>query len=196
VRVIDLLIEGAAALRFGCTFALALLGVPLVFLGRKWMATSMVIFWLVSILVGWARFVDLWPGAPVGAGLIPFGVAIIALTGFGWWRPTIWSVSGLAVGLAVIAGWLWVPCVGVHLSEPLNDALAGDRAGTVVPLLAYGIGVCVPLFAAAALAAAVPKFGALVQRDRAAWVGAALSLVLAVSISAGWYSEFVSRFRG
>lgn len=160
------------------------------------MAAAMVVFWLASILVGWARFVDIWPGAPAGIGLVPLGLVIVALAAFAMWRPSVGSVLTLAVGLGGIAGWLWVPCVGPHLAEPLNDALAGDRAGTMLPLLAYGVGVCMPLFAAAALAAAYPRFEAFVERDRAAWFGTALSLILGVTIAVGWYSEFVSRFQG
>lgn len=195
MTLLNLMVEGFSSLRFGCTMALAMLGLAPVLASRQRAALAAGVFWLVAGVSGWARFADLWTAPPDGIGLLVLGVGVAGVAAWAAMRPTALSTVGSAAWSGLVAGWLWVPCVGVHLSEPLNDA-ARDRVGTFVPILAYVLGVSLPLLAIAA----VPWLSDRATRwrdGRAVWgTGLVFGMLLGLVVGVGWYSDFVVHFTG
>lgn len=195
MTLLNLMIEGFSSLRFGCTAALAMLGLAPVLVSRERAALSAIVFWMVSGISGWARFADLWLAPPDGVGLALLGFGVCAVVGWVAARPGVGSAVAAAAWSGVVAGWLWVPCVGRYLSDPLNDA-ATNRVGTFLPIMFYVVGVALPLFAIAA----VPWLFARVESWRdsrlTSRAGLAFGVVLGLVVALGWYSDFVVRFTG
>jgi len=187
--MLDLIVEGFGSLRFGCTLALLVPGVGVALAVARHAPIAALTFVASAGLVGWARFADLWFAPPEAAGLIVAGgaVAVSPLA-----RGRVLAAVGAAVA-GVIAGWLWVPCVGEHLSQPLNDA-AEDPLGNLVPILVFVVGTGIPLLALAALPVAWPAVQSLRDHPATRWLGVALGGLVGLSIATGWYGEFIVRF--
>jgi len=191
----NLAVEGFSSLRFGCTLALAMLGLAPVLVSGKRAAAAAGLFWAAAALSGWARFADLWWAPPSGALLAAAGTGLAVVVLLAAWKPSWSSISFAAIYSGLIAGWLWVPCVGEHLSEPLNNA-AGDPAGNLSPIASYVLGVSAPLFAIAALPWLWAKLADVRDSGGAAMSAGVLGTVLALTVATGWYNEFVVHFSG
>lgn len=210
--MIDLLVEGIGSLRFGCTVAFLLPAIGPVLAARKWAWIPAFGFIAVAGTVGWARFAGWWPDAAgtftlaiasflslvalalavrgAGVGLHPNG-SVRADAGSGP-SGVGWLVVATIIA-SVLAGWLWVPCVGEHFSEPLNNASSAP-VRSLIQTLVYVVGIAVPLMVLATLPVAVPRLAAM--RDHRALIGSGLllSAVVGVAIVTGLYSELVVRF--
>lgn len=189
----DLLIEGIGSLRFGCTVGFLLPAVGPVLAGRRWAWVPALGFVLLAGTVGWARFAGWWPDA---AGTVSLAVAsLLALAALvvavrsdrgEWYLATTVIVS-------VLAGWLWVPCVGEHFSEPLNNASQAPVT-SLGQVLVYVTGISVPLLALAALPVAFPRLAEVRDHKWMVATGVMATVVVGISIVTGLYSELVVRF--
>ena len=185
----DLIVEGFGSLRFGCTLALLVPGIGVALAVGRHAPLAAAAFITSAGFVGWARFADLWFAPPETVGLIAAGAAVAASP---FTRGAAMTVVG-AVTAGLVAGWLWVPCVGEHLSQPLNDA-AEDPIGNLAPIFVFVIGTGIPLIVLAALPAAWPAVAKLRDHRAARGVGIALGVLVGLSIATGWYSEFIIHF--
>lgn len=102
------------------------------------------------------------------------------------------SAAGAAIAAFVglmVTQW-WRPCVGVELGSLLTKA-PSDPWGQLLPSIGFMVGISVPLIVLGLL------YGALTPpaevTAKAAWVGSAFTVVLAVSVIAGQHGEIVSR---
>lgn len=197
--MLDLVVEGTGSLRFGCTigFILPIVGVLLSGRRRAWLVAAG--FTLIAGGVGWARFAGLWFGPPgrvvlwlcavIGLGLLFMAVRATATTDG---HDLAWLAAATLV-MSMVAGWLWVPCVGEHFSEPLNSA-STERFRSLWQVLAYTAGISIPLF----VLAAVPYLGDAIARLRdhrtTALVGLVITAIIAVGIGTGTYSDLVVQF--
>ncbi len=139
--------------------------------------------------VMWLRAAQLVPG-PVETVLAPVvGFAVVAL-GLMSVRGTDRAVAplGAAFGLGLLAGLIWLPCVGVELGGILTSA--GQRMpSSVLGLGAYALGVLVPALAAALLLIVIRPRGTtqhLVHRG-----GVALAVLVALLPVTGLDDRFV-----
>ena len=190
--MIDLLLEGIGSLRFGCTIAFILpaLG-PLVAAGRRaWVPA--VGFPLIAAVVGWARFGGWWFDAAPQWALVVAALIAVATVVQMVRADTIGWVGGATIVAAVVAAWLWVPCVGEHFSEPLNNT-SREPLLSLVQVVVYVTGIGVPLFALAALPVAAPGLTRLRDHRASAAVGIAITALVALTIATGLYSDLVER---
>jgi len=187
--MLDLIVEGFGSLRFGCTLALLVPGIGVALAVARHAPIAALAFISSAGLVGWARFADLWFAPPETIGLIAAGAAV-AVSPLA--RGRILAAVGAAVA-GLVAGWLWVPCVGEHLSQPLNEA-AEDPIGNLLPIFVFVIGTGIPLIVLAALPAAWPAVETIRDHPAARWLGVALGALVGISIATGWYSEFIIHF--
>lgn len=205
--MLDLIFEGLFSLRFGCTIGFVLPRVgPALALGRRaWLAPIALIG--AAGTVGWARFSNRWFDTPSTWILTVLAVAIVVATVASFRGSAVtdkrpgpvdrfgsfgWATSALVLA-ALVAGWLWVPCVGEHFSEPLNNATT-DPAGTWMQVLAYVAGIGAPLIVLAALPVAFPRLAKLRDSAPVRVLGVGLAAVVSLSIAVGWYSDLVIRF--
>ncbi len=99
------------------------------------------------------------------------------------------SFAATALVAAMVTQW-WRPCVGVELGSILTNG-PRDPLGQLLPSTGFMLGVAMPLvLLGPAYAAARPNENA---SAKLAWVGAGLTVVLAVSVIAGQHGEIVSR---
>lgn len=188
----DLIVEGFASLRFGCTLGLIVPGLGVAMAARRnaWLAA--IGFILVAGVVGWARFAGKWPEPPGTLGLVLMG-AVVAVTTVVANRLPLAGVGAAVSG--VVAGWLWVPCVGPNLSEPLNDA-ASDPLGNLAPIVAFVVGAGIPLMVLAALPLAWPRLVDWRDHNVARNAGVVIGAIVGLSIATGLYSDLIARFTG
>ncbi len=186
--MLDLMAEGFGAIRLACTLAVLVpgIGATLVSRNRAWQAV--VAFTLGAGLIGWARFADLWFAPPSAMLLVVLGLAVAGTLALAWNDTRFAPLTGATAG--IVAGWMWVPCVGEHLAVPLNEA-ATNRAGTFGPLMAYLVGVSIPLIVAAVLPYAVPWFKQWRDHEAAAKVGIVVGGIVALAIAAGFYGDII-----
>lgn len=190
--MINLLLEGIASLRFGCTIAFVLpaLG-PLVAARERAWVTALG-FPLIAAVVGWARFGGWWPDA-ASQWVLVVAAAIAVAAVAAMLRVESISWAGIASGVAaVLAGWLWVPCVGEHFSEPLNNADTAPWT-SLVQVLVYVAGIGVPLLVLAALPVAVPRLAQLRDHRTSGVAGLVITAVVAITIATGLYGDLVVR---
>lgn len=191
--VLNLVIEGLGSLRFGCTigFLLPAIGPLIAAQARAWIPA--VGFTGLAATVGWARFAGWWPDAAgtatlVVASLIAFGALVMAVR-----SEQSWWLAGATAVVSVLAGWLWVPCVGEYFSEPLNNA-SNEPLRSLLQVVAYVIGIAAPLLAVAALPVAIPRLAAIRDHRSAPVIGLAATFVVGAAIATGLYSDLVVRF--
>lgn len=191
--MIDLLLEGIGSLRFGCTIAFILpaLGPLLAARGRAWVAAA--VFPVVAATVGWIRFAGWWPDPATGWTLVAVAVVAIATVVQVVRIDTAsWAAIATFVG-AVVAAWLWVPCVGEHFSEPLNNTKSAP-VRSLFQVLTYVVGIAVPLIVLAALPVAAPALTRVRDHRASAVAGVVITTAVALAIATGLYSDLVEQF--
>jgi len=190
--MIGLLLEGIGSLRFGCTIAFVLPAIgPLVAAQRRaWIVAAG--FPLVAATVGWARFGGWWPDAAAQAVLVVAAiVAVLTVIQLGRGDSVGWVVAATGMA-AVLAAWLWVPCVGEHFSEPLNNT---NRAPlrSLLQIAVYVVGIAVPLGVLAALPVAAPNLTRIRDHRLSVIAGIGVTAVVGATIATGLYSDLVVR---
>jgi len=138
--------------------------------------------WVSLGLIGYALF-DAVPIARELAGIGIVGLGLVTITG---WQPTIrvgqWGRAGsfggsFLLGAGVAVG--WTPCIGPTLGAILTLAAASSTVWVGAALLiAYGLGMAVPIAAVAvSLSRLRPILGAVARHHRAFEVGSGLLIV-------------------
>lgn len=153
----DLFAEGIESLKLACSLVLLMPAIGIALLGRRrvWLVPT----WIVTVsVVAWLRFSGQWDPFPEGIAYIATGVALIAATALAWKRDDLRTDIAATAGVAFVAAWTWVPCVGRELGDILNNARAEPWA-ELIPTVVYMTGLFVPLIVFAALGVAVPRLG-------------------------------------
>jgi cytochrome c biogenesis protein CcdA len=100
------------------------------------------------------------------------------------------ATFAIAAMVATMVTQWWRPCVGVELGSILTNA-PRNPWGQFLPSAGFMLGITTP-FILIGLAYAAAKPGVELS-TKLAWVGSALTLVLAASVIAGQHGEIVSR---
>lgn len=187
--------EGIESVKLACSLVLLIpaLGVALMGRRRAWLIPA----WIISVsLIAWLRFTGWFTPLASGFGHVLAGIGLVALAVFAWRRDSLTTDLGATVGVAFLAGWTWIPCVGSELGEILNNARREPWV-ELVPTFLYLAGLFVPLILFAALQVAWPKFGELVERPgvRSAGIGVVLLVggLVAVTLFDDLASELAER---
>lgn len=164
--------EGIESLKLACSLVLLIpaLGVALMGRRRVWLVPT----WIVTVsLIAWLRFTGWWTPLPSGLGHVFAGLGLLTLAVVAWRRDSLaWDVTA-TIGVAFLAAWTWIPCVGRELANVLNNARAEPWA-ELAPTFLYSLGLFVPLVAIAALQVAWPKFGEASDDQRVRTAGLAI----------------------
>ena len=132
---------------------------------RTWLAPA----WILTVsLIAWLRFAGWWTPLPSGVGHVLAGIGLVGLALLAWRRDALASDLAATIGVAFLAGWTWIPCVGRELGGILNNARAEPWA-ELVPTVLYLVGLFMPLVVIAALDVAWPKFA---EKSDARWLRA------------------------
>lgn len=177
----NIFFEGIESLKLACSLVLLVpaIGVALLGARTRWLAPLWV---LVVSVVAWLRFATWWNLAPEGfvhsaAGAVVVGLAVAA------WRFDRWPWDAAATaGVAVVAAWTWVPCVGEHLGDILNNARRSPWP-ELAPTFGYLTGLFVPLLLLAALPVAVPQIASVLHRPSVRLAGLAIIALIGVLVT-------------
>lgn len=104
-------------------------------------------------------------------------------------RSPVAAFGVSALVAAMVTQW-WRPCVGVELGTILTNG-PNDPWGQLLPSSAFMIGIAAPLVLIGLAYAAIRPTNEV--STRLGWVGAGLTIVLAMSVIAGQHGEIVSR---
>jgi len=156
---VDIFAEGIESLKLACSLILLIPAVGVALMGRRrrWLVPA----WILTVsLIAWLRFTGWWTPLPSGVGHVFAGMVLVGLALLAWKRDVLASDLAATVGVAFLAGWTWIPCVGRELGGILNNARAEPWA-ELGPTILYLAGLFVPLIVIAALDVAWPKFAAV-----------------------------------
>lgn len=168
--------EGIESIRLACSLVLLIPALGIALLGRR--RSLLVPLWIVVVtIVAWLRFTGWWGLESSGVWHVLAGIALVALAALAWKRDALSSDVGVTALAATIAAWTWVPCVGRHLGDILNDARR-EPWGQLPPTIAFVLGLFVPLIVLAAFDVAAPKLSERFDHANVRAVG--LSIVLLV----------------
>jgi cytochrome c biogenesis protein CcdA len=172
----DLLAEGVESLKLACSLVLLVPALGVMLLGRRrlWLVPT----WIITVsLIAWLRFTGWWTPLPSGIAHIAAGFGLAGLAVLAWKRNDLVSDIAATAGVAFIAGWTWIPCVGRELADILNNARAEPWA-ELAPTFIYLLGLFLPVVLFAALQVAWPKFGEVIELE---WLRTAgLTIIFAV----------------
>lgn len=197
--MIDAFVEGVRSIYQVCHLViLAPVALTILAARGRWQAVAGAV---LGVIVGGWIFVSGWFGSitdtelRVTALIVIAGVLALAL-------PRIFSDSirttlespltaaGIAGGIAVLVTQWWRPCVGVELGSILTNA-PDDPFGQLLPTIGFMLGISIPLIVIGLVYAVwQPARGVA---GKVGWAGAALCVLLAVSVVAGQHGEVVSR---
>lgn len=157
-----ILLEGVRAVALPCTLALLVPGVVVLLVGRLRPGPALAYAGAASLAVWATALGAVLPhgatGRLAGAAVLAAGIALARHDGTG--------TQVLGGGLvAVVSTVLWVPCVGPELGAALTAAPTAP-VGTLLPLVAYGLGTMLPLVVAIAASTLLPA-----GRGTARWSG-------------------------
>lgn len=157
----NLLAEGVESIKLACSLVLLIPALGVVLMGRRrvWLVPA----WIVSAsLIAWLRFTGWFTPEASGWFHILVGIALAGLAIVAWKKDRLETDLAATVGVAFLAGWTWIPCVGSELGDILNNARANPWA-ELVPTFIFMIGLFVPLILLSALDIAWPKFGEITE---------------------------------
>jgi len=156
------LAEGIESIKLACSLVLLIPALGIALMGRRrvWLVPA----WIATVaLIAWLRFTGWFTPLASGAGHVIAGVILVGLAALAWKRNHLATDMAATVGVAFIAGWTWIPCVGSELGEILNNARA-EPWSELFPTILFIVGIFVPLILISALEIAWPKFGDLIER--------------------------------
>ena len=183
----DLFAEGVESLKLACSLVLLIPAVAIVLLGRRraWLVPT----WIASVtLIAWLRFIGWWSPPPGGLVHVGAGLALVAAIVVAWKRNTAATDVTATVGVAFLAGWTWIPCVGRELGGILNDARAQPLV-ELGPTAIYLFGLFLPLVLIAAAAVAWPKLGTVLDSRNARSAGLGIMFVVAGLVSVTLFDD-------
>ncbi len=204
--MIDPFIEGVRSIVQVCHLViLAPVALTIVAARGRWPAVSGAV--LGVVLGGWL-FVTNRFGSITDAQLRATAALVIVLVTLlafpslfdrdrpGWLRPVGKAVQssvatfGISSIVAAMVTQWWRPCVGVELGSILTN---GPRSpwGQLLPTTGFMLGISIPLLLLGLVYASVKP--PPLATTRLAWMGSALTAVLALSVMGGQHGEIVSR---
>lgn len=169
----SLLLEGVESLRLPCSWVLLIPGIAITTFGRRRTPLVVAVFAITAMVVAWLRFAGWWFAVPHGATQVLIGVAILTSAALAWTMDRASTDSAAAAVTGLAAASTWIPCVGPHLGEVLNEARSqpfGNIGGTV----AFLTGQFLPLVLVASLGVLAPGFRSRLEDRRVIAVGAGL----------------------
>lgn len=188
--MIDLLAEGIESLKFACSLVLLIPALGVVLLGRR--RILLVPAWIVAVtLIAWLRFTGWWTPLPSGLGHVFAGIGLVALVTLAWKRNEIATDLAATIGVAFIAGWTWIPCVGSELGGILNNARAEPWA-ELAPTFVFLLGLFLPIILLAALEVAWPTFGKAIERPQVRAAGLAIILLVGALVAVTLFDNLAS----
>lgn len=194
--MIDLFAEGIESLGLPCSWVFMLPAAGATALAMRRGPHLLAAFVAAAVAVAWLRFGGWWFAVPDGWRQVGIGVVLIGLASVTWLRPSpvFELLTALAAGTA--AAWAWIPCVGPHLGELLNNA-RDDALSQLPGTAAFMVGLTAPFVIAVAAAIAVPRIEIALDRRGTLLVGlsliAALGLLFATTLFDDLASELARR---
>ena len=165
----NILAEGIESLKLACSLVLLIPAIGVALMGRR--RVWLVPVWIITAsLIAWLRFTGWFTPLASGLGHVAVGIALVGLAALAWQRDQLTTDIAATAGVAFLAGWTWIPCVGRELGEVLNNARA-EPWSELVPTFLYMLGLFVPLVIIAALEVAWPKFGEISDSPNARAIG-------------------------
>lgn len=204
--MIDAFVEAVRSLGQVCQLViLAPVGLTIVAARGRWSAVAGAVFGVV--LGGWFFVTDRFGPITDLELRITAVVLIVAVVALGFpqvfrrdrpaWSDELGSAVASPVGTAAITALVgvtvtqwWRPCVGAELGSILTAA-PDDPWGELLPTIGFMLGISLPLVVIGLVYAAW-RPGATTARTLG-WAGAALAIVLAISVIAGQHGEIVAR---
>jgi cytochrome c biogenesis protein CcdA len=174
----DLVVEGVDSLRLPCSWVILLPALGITVFARRRNALTIVIFTVAAALVAWVRFAGWWFAVPDGAEQIVIGLVLAMATVAAWRIGHPVGDGALAAAVAVAAVSAWIPCVGPHLGELLNEARSAPWANAP-GTLAFVLGLMLPFVMVPALLALIPKLDEFARQPTVIATGAVVLLVFA-----------------
>jgi hypothetical protein len=161
---VELLAEGVESIKLACSLVLLIPALGIALLGRRrvWLVPA----WIATVaVVAWVRFSGWWTALPSGVWHVLAGAVLVAAAGLAWKRDELATDLAATVGVAFVATWTWVPCVGRGLGDVLNAARF-EPWSQLAPTVVYFVGLFVPLIVLTALDVAWPRIGDVIDLPR------------------------------
>lgn len=186
-----LLAEGIESLRLPCSWVLLIPAIGLAVFGRRRSALIIGTYVFAAGLIAFLRFGGWWFATPSSLVQIPLGLILLAAI-FGAWkvdRPATDVVVAAMSGVA--AAWSWIPCVGPHLGDLLNDARS-DPWGQFGGTFAYIVGLLIPFVIVAALDQLFPELRTRLERPGVILAGVVLLSLFGLALATTVFDDFSS----
>lgn len=186
-----LLAEGIESLRLPCSWVLLIPAIGLAVFGRRRSALVIGTYVVAVGLIAFLRFGGWWFATPSSLVQVPLGLVLLGAI-FGAWkvdRPA--TDVGVAAFSGVAAAWSWIPCVGPHLGDLLNDARS-DPWGQLGGTFAYIVGLLIPFVIVAALDQLFPELRTRLERPGVILAGVVLLSLFGLALATTVFDDFSS----
>jgi len=189
--VFRLLAEGIDSLRLPCSWVLLIPAIGLAVFGRRRSALIIGTYVFAAGLIAFLRFGGWWFATPSSLIQIPLGLVLLAAI-FGAWKVDRPVTDGLVAGLSgVAAAWSWIPCVGPHLGDLLNEART-DPWSQLGGTFAYIVGLLIPFVIIAALDQLFPELRTRLERPGVILAGVVLLSLFGLALATTVFDDFSS----
>jgi cytochrome c biogenesis protein CcdA len=189
--VFRLLAEGIESLRLPCSWVLLIPAIGLAVFGRRRSALIIGTYVFAAGLIAFLRFGGWWFATPSSLIQIPLGLVLLAAI-FGAWKVDRPVTDGLVAGLSgVAAAWSWIPCVGPHLGDLLNEART-DPWSQLGGTFAYIVGLLIPFVIIAALDQLFPELRTRLERPGVILAGVVLLSLFGLALATTVFDDFSS----
>ena len=186
-----LLAEGIDSLRLPCSWVLLIPAIGLAVFGRRRSALIIGTYVFAAGLIAFLRFGGWWFATPSSLIQIPLGLVLLAAI-FGAWKVDRPVTDGLVAGLSgVAAAWSWIPCVGPHLGDLLNEART-DPWSQLGGTFAYIVGLLIPFVIIAALDQLFPELRTRLERPGVILAGVVLLSLFGLALATTVFDDFSS----
>lgn len=186
-----LLAEGIESLRLPCSWVLLIPAIGLAVFGRRRSALIIGTYVFAAGLIAFLRFGGWWFATPSSLIQIPLGLVLLAAI-FGAWKVDRPVTDGLVAGLSgVAAAWSWIPCVGPHLGDLLNEART-DPWSQLGGTFAYIVGLLIPFVIIAALDQLFPELRTRLERPGVILAGVVLLSLFGLALATTVFDDFSS----
>lgn len=189
--VIELIFEGFESALLPCSLILLLPGVAVALAARQEATAAVLGFVPASVAVGWLRFSNRIDDPSPRFVALGLAAAIVLLLVPLVRRLDVVSAAGGALAGGAAAA-LWLPCVGEHFGNLLDD-LPNRGVTGIVPFAFYLIGVMAPVALLAAVLHLIPGPFLLPVRPFMMVLGGVILGALALTAAVGLDDDLVGR---
>lgn len=141
--MLNLFGEGIESILLPCSWIVVIPAVVMTIAGRHRTSLVMICLVAVSAFVAWLRFAGWWFAVPNGLTQVALGMLIIILSIAAWRFDRGVADAALSAAVATATVWTWIPCVGPHLGDLLNESQS-DPVNHIGGTLAFVLGLSVP----------------------------------------------------